>query len=64
MRDYSHSLIQSGGAWVSPETRISSSQTKDLSGWMDLQDGPANSTGHDCLVLVQFNLVDTYFYSI
>ena len=24
---------------------------------------PANSTGHDYLVLVQFDLVDTYFYS-
>ena len=23
---------------------------------------PANNTGHDYLVLVQFNLVDTYFY--
>ena len=24
---------------------------------------PVNSTGHDCLVLVQFDLIDTYFYS-
>ena len=24
---------------------------------------PANNTGHDYLVLVQFDLVDTYFYS-
>ena len=23
----------------------------------------ANSTGHDCLVLLQFDLIDTYFYS-
>ena len=24
---------------------------------------PANNTGHNCLVLVQFDLVDMYFYS-
>ena len=24
---------------------------------------PANNTGHGCLVLVQFNLINLYFYS-